>query len=284
MTHTTLRIADLGVALLARDEAFALEPAALPFVDSACLPTLAMDAAWGAIDPAPPGALTFDSGSLWRLYRDGSERIYRFAVKDVIYKEARVREDLAAGSIRLARAAHPGGESVYPLQYPLDELLVSALLGRGRGIEIHGCGLADADGTGRLFVGVSGAGKSTTARLWRDAGCRTILSDDRIIVRPYGGGFAMYGTPWHGEGCFASPARVRLDRIYFLRHGPANRRVPLAGAGAAARLFRCSFTPLFDEKAIAFSLEFLARLVAAVPCEEFAFVPTPAAVGALLED
>ncbi len=283
MTCATLHIADMGIALRMGDEAFALEAAALPFVDDSCTPVSVMDSTWDAIDPAPPGDPVFDSGSLWRLYRDGRDRIYRFAVGDTIYKEARIGEDLREGSIRLARAAQPAGEPVYPLQYPLDELLVSALLGRGRGIEIHGCGLADADGTGRLFVGVSGAGKSTTARLWRDAGCRTILSDDRIIVRPHEDGFAMHGTPWHGEGCFASPARVRLDRIYFLRHGPENRRTALPGADAAARLFRCSFTPLFDAAAIACSLEFLSRLVAAVPCEDYAFAPTPAAVDTLLE-
>ena len=82
---------------------------------------------------------------------------------------------------------HPGffewSQPVDPLSTPLDELLYGALLARGRGAEIHGCGLIDAHGNGLLFAGRSGAGKTTMARLWQDVPGTTILSDDRIILR-----------------------------------------------------------------------------------------------------
>ena len=55
---------------------------------------------------------------------------------------------------------------IYPLHYPLDELLMVHLLARGRGVEIHGSGIVDADGYGTLFAGQSGAGKTTMSRLW----------------------------------------------------------------------------------------------------------------------
>ena len=48
---------------------------------------------------------------------------------------------------------------------------------------MHGCGIVRADGTGNLFVGHSGAGKSTTTRLWTEVEDVEVLSDDRIIVR-----------------------------------------------------------------------------------------------------
>src|SRR5205823_7896354 len=108
-----------------------------------------------------------------------------------------------------------------PLDYPLDELLMISLLARGRGVEVHGCGVIDTNGVAYLFPGHSGAGKSTIARLWRDQGA-TILSDDRLILRLRDGRVWMYGTPWHGEEQFATAASAALSRIYFLQHAPFN--------------------------------------------------------------
>ncbi|HYM76014.1 MAG TPA: hypothetical protein VE377_08555 [Candidatus Dormibacteraeota bacterium] len=52
-----------------------------------------------------------------------------------------------------------------------------------KAIELHGAGIVRADGIGNLFVGHSGAGKSTTTRLWTEREDVEVLSDDRIIVR-----------------------------------------------------------------------------------------------------
>jgi hypothetical protein len=54
-----------------------------------------------------------------------------------------------------------------------------------------------------------------------------VLSDDRIIlrenaVRGESGQVVMYGTPWHGEAAFASPASAPLARILILEHGRGN--------------------------------------------------------------
>jgi hypothetical protein len=70
-----------------------------------------------------------------------------------------------------------------PLAYPLDELLIMHRLTQEKAIELHGSGIVRADGTGNLFVGHSGAGKSTTTRLWTEREDVEVLSDDRIIVR-----------------------------------------------------------------------------------------------------
>ena len=53
-------------------------------------------------------------------------------------------------------------------QYPLDELLIMHRLTREKAIELHGSGIVRADGIGNLFIGHSGAGKSTTTRLWTE--------------------------------------------------------------------------------------------------------------------
>jgi energy-coupling factor transporter ATP-binding protein EcfA2 len=171
------------------------------------------------------------------------------------------------------------GEAVYPLEYPLDEVLVSNLLARGRGIEIHACGLADADGNGYLFPGQSGAGKSTIARLWAQeveeeagAGVR-VLSDERVILCLKDGRIWMYGTPWHGDAGLARPDSAPLARIFFLARGSENELTRLHRAESAARLFACSFPPFHSADGIRFTLRFLDDLTELVPCDELRFAP-----------
>jgi hypothetical protein len=128
-------------------------------------------------------------------------------------------------------------------------------------------------GKGILFVGHSGAGKSTMARLWRGGANVPILSDDRIIVRKKEGVFWMYGTPWHGEGEFASPSGCPVDAIYFLKHARENKVAKTGEIEAASKLLTCSFPPLWDERGMKFTLDFLSELSKGVPCRELGFLP-----------
>src|SRR6476660_9837409 len=70
-----------------------------------------------------------------------------------------------------------------PLEYPLDELLIMHRLTQEKAIELHGSGIVRSNGEANLFIGHSGAGKSTTTRLWTAVEDVEVLSDDRIIVR-----------------------------------------------------------------------------------------------------
>jgi hypothetical protein len=89
----------------------------------------------------------------------------------------------------------------------------------------------------------------------------------------------MYGTPWHGEEEFASPASAPLTRIFFLVHGCENSMRPATGAGAAARLFSCCFPPFHDRAGLEFTLALLAGILERVPCFELTFLPDPSVVG-----
>lgn len=222
--------------------------------------------------PTPRGAATplFDSDSVWLLFREpGGYRIEcrSAAFGEGPYKTAIFDETFTRGRVFLERhVAH-----LHPLDYPLDEVLVANLLGRGRGVELHSCGVIDAQGRGRLFVGVSGAGKTTTARLWEGA-ASGIVSDDRVIVRERDGAMWMFGTPWHGEAELSMPEGVPLAGVYLLVQSDANVLRPLDPAEAVARLFRCAFPLFYDATALDFTLAFLTRLVASVPVRELRFV------------
>jgi hypothetical protein len=168
------------------------------------------------------GKKVFDSGVLWRLYNYNGKYLFSFTspvLGSIPYKIAKVNKDFSECEVLLHRPYFDSDQPVYPLEYPLDELLFVNYLALGKGVEVHACGITDSQGRGHLFVGQSSAGKSTIARLWQDEPDVTILSDDRIILRKIENTIWVYGTPWHGEAGFASPDRGPLTRVYFLTHG-----------------------------------------------------------------
>ncbi|HEX8650888.1 MAG TPA: hypothetical protein VF708_08595 [Pyrinomonadaceae bacterium] len=283
--NVCLRVADINIALTGMTPDLPLHVVGpmSQFVASAVADApadVAIRVDWDIPDEGQDAQLLFDSGSIWKLYQLADGR-YEFRLSAPFsgwqpYKVARFSADWTSGEILCQRQYFVPGKAIYPLEYPLDEVLISNLLARGRGIEIHACGLRDRDGNGYLFPGQSGAGKSTTANLWAQADEDVrVLSDERIILRLRDGRIWMYGTPWHGDAGIARPLSAPLTRIFFLGRGAQHELVPQKRAEAAARLFACSFPPFYSQGGLAFALQFLDELTQLVPCDELRFVPEP---------
>jgi hypothetical protein len=268
---------EIGVASTAPDLPIVAAGAAAKFTSPGTHPEVRIRAGWG--DPEEPSAsdLLFDSGKgLWRLYRGGLGR--RFVFTSTLlgarpYQVASFTPDFTEGEVTLRRDAFAGRLPLYPLQYPLDELLMVHLLAQGRGVAIHGSGVVDADGRGTLFAGQSGAGKTTMARLWLDQPGVKVLSDERVVLRADDGEVWMYGTPWHGDGRISNPGRAPLDRICLLRHAPHNRMTAVAATEAIARLFSCCFPPFYDATGLEATLGVLEEIAARCRTVELGFVP-----------
>src|SRR3989475_11859333 len=248
-----LRIADLTIALTSEDPTLAVPPegAMRRFLVEDGEPDLRLEARWGKLEVVSSGEHLFDSGGLWRLVAANGSLRFSFtspALGPLPYKMASVDRGFTAGEVWLHQPYFPSALPVNPLEYPLDELLLIHLLAAGRGVEVHACGVVAPNGQGYLFVGQSGAGKTTMARLWQKAkaGGIMILSDDRIILRKSNGTVWMYGTPWHGEAELASAAHAPLAGIYLLRHGTSNALIPLHPSQAIARLLASRFPPLYS--------------------------------------
>lgn len=229
----------------------------------------------------------FDSGAVWSLRSRVPEMVFDFqspAFGVAPYQRMAISPDFRNATVLLNRSALAGYPNINPLQYPTDELLFTNYLAHhGLGVEVHGCGLVDSKTGGHLFLGHSGAGKSTTSRLWKSMRSAKILSDDRIILRLQDGELWMYGTPWHGEEVFASADRARINRIFILQHGRRNRFAKIPYARAVAELFARSFPPFHSSSGLANTVDFLDRALASTPCYEFEFTPDARAIDAVLQ-
>jgi hypothetical protein len=238
----------------------------------------------------------FDSQSVWSLYQGEAHFQFDFSTpvrRTNPYKRLVVDRHFHRARLLLVDQASEREPLPPPLEYPVDEVLITHRLTRENAIQLHGVGIVGPDGVNNLFVGHSGAGKSTTARLWTSLHDVKILSDDRIILRENPGRdlqprddcrqIFMYGTPWHGEACFASPERAPLHRIFILEHGRGNVLTRLTKSRAVGELFARAFVPFHRHEYIESALSFLEQLVESIPCYRYDFEPDARAVEKILQ-
>jgi hypothetical protein len=224
----------------------------------------------------PVGEKIFDSLPIWALYRQNDGLIIKlFETMNGLSRSLCIPRDFNQADLYFTE---PNGSFLDPFFGPTIELLMVNYLDRVGSIIVHACGI-DYRGEGLLFVGESGAGKSTLTRIWNKEKGVEILSDDRIIIRKMNDQYWMYGTPWHGDARFASPAKVKLEKIFFIKHSPANSAKEVAGSFPVLQFLKASFPPYWDKGCMEFAMEFFNDLVAAVPCRDLSFVPDVKIVG-----
>jgi hypothetical protein len=267
--------------------AMSLDPGLRDFEIAAGSGDVQIQVSWTDRLAIPAGEPLFNSGGLWRLFAESDG--YRFYFSTPFlgsspYKAAWFDPEFRRGELVLFRPYFDQGKAIYPLEYPLDELLMIHRLACGEGVETHAVGIVDDAGRGHLFLGHSGAGKSTTARLWKSESNAHILSDDRIILRLRDGRVWMYGTPWHGDAGIASPSSAPLSRMYLLEHSSKTELLGLSPGRAAAELFTRSFVPHHSPEGLQFTLRFLDRVAREIPCSIFRFLPDKSAVEAICRE
>lgn len=244
---------------------------------------ITIEASWGETPLEPHGTVLFESGASWRLIRTSDEFVFtcRSSLREPpTYVIARFADErFTHGTVTLDPRHFPDRSApAFALDYPLDELVWVHNLARGRGVELHACGVRDAAGRVYVFAGQSGAGKSTTARLWAGRRGFTVLSDERLVVRTDRDPPIVYGTPWHGDAELASPASGVLGGVFLLRQATANAATPLPPPIAAAQLLSCAFLPFYDPRAVAHTVDAVERIVASTSVSILSFAADPSIV------
>jgi len=162
--------------------------------------------------------------------------------------------------------------------YALDSvlrILHSLILARRGGFLLHAASAVLPGEPGArafLFSGVSGAGKTTIARLApQDA---LLLSDEISYVRPAGSGYMASGTPFSGE--LAEPGEncdAPLSALFFLEKGPGNRIEEIPVSEAIRRLMRNILFFAEDHELVEPLLAAACHFVEKVPVRRLTFYP-----------
>jgi hypothetical protein len=158
--------------------------------------------------------------------------------------------------------------------YSLDSVLRivhTLLLAQKGGFLLHASS-AIRNGRAFLFSGVSGAGKTTIARLAPpDA---ALLTDEISYVTRQEGRYFAVGTPFFGElARVGENLQAPIEALYLLAKGPENKIEPIEGAdavrGLLANILFFARDPEFVKLVFDTALEFAAR----VPVRRLTFVP-----------
>ena len=139
---------------------------------------------------------------------------------------------------------------------------------------VHGCGVLSG-GTGLLFTGPSGIGKTTVASL---AGDRTVLNDETVLVGRNGSGFNITGTPFDGGVPSRAGVSERLSAVLMLRQADKVELKRLRNGDAYKQILAqvLDSSPLFDVSRLEYLPEradLSAELAASVPVYELGFRP-----------
>lgn len=163
----------------------------------------------------------------WVVYEKKNQIIYEwlnnsnpdgFCLRKIITNKAHTRLDIYHGA-KMGNAFLNGGLPNISL-LPTDQLLFSRILGYKQGCLLHSSGLI-YKGNGYLFVGHSGAGKTTIAQIM--APSSTVLCDDRNIIRKFEHGYSLFGTWRHSDLVTVSPHSAPLKGIFFLNQSKKNK-------------------------------------------------------------
>lgn len=158
--------------------------------------------------------------------------------------------------------------------YSLDSVLRivhSLLLARKGGFLLHASS-AIRNGRAFIFAGLSGAGKTTMARL---APPDTAMLTDEIsyLVRQDSGYFAI-GTPFFGELARAGEnLRAPVEALYLLAKGPENRIEPVTGVDAFRGLMQNILFFAREPEFVKMVFDAAFDFVAHVPVYRLTFVP-----------
>jgi hypothetical protein len=188
----------------------------------------------------------------------------------------RGRWELTRGEFRAAFDLHTrrGRLAFVPNPYSVDTVLRivhSLLLAPEGGLLLHASG-GIRDGRGMLFSGVSGAGKTTIARLAPPD--VQLLTDEISYLRREAEGFRVYGTPFSGElGIQGEDVSAPLAAIHLIEHGSANRLERVPEAEAVRRLMRNTLFFAQEKHLVAEVFSTVCELARRVPVYRLEFLP-----------
>ena len=248
--------------------------------DGPCIDTVEMEVIEGEVPRPDLLEPLFDAGDAWELLADERRCVFRTRIREAGGQplwSMTIDRGFNHGRIYCSKQVFvSSGKSMVArniVQYPLDQLLmIHVAVARSAALLLHAAG-GRIGGNGVLFAGQSGAGKSTVTRLLADTEGARFLSDDRIMLRRFGGKLSMFGTPWPGDAGIAVNESVPLKAVCFLRQADTTSLRLLKPEEILQRLLPVASIPWYEPALSEKALNLCEFLIEHYPAYELSFRP-----------
>ena len=145
------------------------------------------------------------------------------------------------------------------------------------GLPLH-ASLVEQDGFGVVFLGPSGMGKSTQAKLWERYLGADFLIGDRPGLRKRGGTWYAFGMPWDGKDAIHRQASAPVRAMIWLEQARENRITPMNPVQAMSVMLKQAMMPVWDDAAMDGAAALMGALARDVPMYHLRCRPDEAAV------
>ena len=132
------------------------------------------------------------------------------------------------------------------------------------GMPLHAA-MVEKDGYGVVFLGPSGMGKSTQAKLWVEHQGADFIIGDRPGLRRINGRWIGYGMPWDGKDGIRQQKQVPIRALISLEQAPENSIHRLTKQEAMIVLLNQVMMPMWDDAAMALLTPLMGQLATEIP-------------------
>ncbi len=144
------------------------------------------------------------------------------------------------------------------------------------GLPLH-ASLVEKAGFGVVFLGPSGMGKSTQARLWEQYLGADFIIGDRPGLRKISGKWIGFGMPWDGKDGIHRQTSVPVRALVWLSQAKENRIAPMDPVQAMAVMLKQAMMPVWDDQAMDGAAALMGQLAREVPMFHLRCLPDKAA-------
>ena len=132
------------------------------------------------------------------------------------------------------------------------------------GMPLHAA-LVEKDGYGVVFLGPSGMGKSTQAKLWVEHQGADFIIGDRPGLRRIDGKWIGFGMPWDGKDNIKQQKQVPIRALISLEQAPENSIRRLTKQEAMMVLLNQVMRPMWDDAAMTLLTPLMGQLATEIP-------------------
>lgn len=144
------------------------------------------------------------------------------------------------------------------------------------GMPLH-ASLVEKKGYGVVFLGPSGMGKSTQAKLWEQYQGADFIIGDRPGLRCIDGTWVGFGMPWDGKDNLKNQKGVPIKALISLEQASENSIRRLTQQEAMIVLLNQVMMPMWDDAAMALLMPLMGKVATEIPFYHLKNLPNEAA-------